>query len=495
MQVSPPTTIMGSEFTPKLQSYNINQISTQGALLQRPACEVLFRSLSEGANTTVTTVIDYSGVTARGLIHFQNPINPNATNEWLFAVWGTTIYKLGLDGNGNPEYINLGTIDGTERISYAVGYNGIALCGGESCYFISKDTLTLTDLSAADADLPDSIDVSRVDGRFVWTPTTGGVLVYSEVNDAGNIDALSFFDAETLPDGNKATVNINNDLFVLGSESIERFRNVGTSAAPFLRVNNSIISVGYVGGLIETKDSFGFLGKDKDGGFAFFVYSSGGVQKISSDKVTEDLNLNYSLTDLETCHGQRFNWGGVDCYVFTLSDKDYLFNVETGWSYISSGTDFSSGLWGYSSAKKINYSFAISDGWYLQGEDGIYALTTGNNDITRGGDTNTDANNFSDDSFIRGFQLSIREPSETVFTPSKVDVGIEHTTTDSTVNLSVSHDGSTWSTNFPQTTGTSTENKLVFAPMGGLGLYDGYVGIRVSSISNIAFSVENMNIT
>ena len=481
---------MGSQFTPKLQSYNINQISTQGALLQRAAAEFgEFSGSILAGGTNSGAGFDYSADGApRG--SFLSKSFYAGVSEKNYFVWGDRLYILTYQistatlSSYNP--ITAFDIDGTGRISAAEGYNGTAFCGGGQCYFLDTSS-QLTELT--DVDLPDCVDVTRVDGRFVWTPSDGSPLIYSEINDAGNIDSLAFFDAETLPDVNKATVNLNNDLFALGAESIERFRNVGTSSAPFLRVNNSIISVGYVSGIIEAKDSFGFLGRDKGGGFAFFVYTSGGVQKISSDKVTEDLNTNYTITELDAVHGQRFNWGGIDCFVWTMADKDYLFNVDTGWSYITSGTTFSSGLWGFSGATNIGAD------WYTQGVDGIYKLTSGDNDIGRGGDTNTDPDNFTDDSFIRGFQLSIREPSDTVFQVSRIDVGIEHTTTDSTVNLSVSRDGSTWSTNYPQTSGTATTNKLVFNGVGGLGRYDGYAGIRISSTDNVAFSVENMNIT
>ena len=490
MQVSPPRTIMGSQFTPKLQSYNINQISTQGALLQRPAAEFLLTS-SRNHVLGVPTGSAYDYVVSgdpRGT--FEILPNSTASEQTIYGVWGDDVYRhtYVLTSIVYEKLTMPAVLGGTGRISSANGNGVVAFCGGGKCFYITDADID-TPVEITDVDLPDCVSVSWVDGRFVWTPTDGSPLIYSDVNDVTSYDALSFFDAETLTDLNAWTVNLNNDLFVLGTDSIERFRNIGSAEAPFLRVNNSIISVGYVAGAVESKDSFLFLGKDKGGGYAFFMYSSGRADKISSSKVTEDLNLNYTIEELLAVHGQRFNWGGVDCYVWTMSDKDYLFNVETGWSYVAAGTTFGSGLWGYGGAIKWR------DVWYAQGARGFYELTIGDQDTVRFADDSLESVDPTATPFIRGFQLSVREPTESVFTPSKVDVGIEHTTTDSTLNLSVSHDGSTWSTNFPQTTGTSTENKLVFNPMGGLGLYDGYLGVRVSSTDNVALSIENLNIT
>lgn len=478
IQIPIPRTITGSQFTPKLQSYNINQISTQGAHLQRPACEIYDMSIGS------TSDYDYTGEARAGMFRF---IELDDADEKLMYVYGNEVYLL---NSGTPlsQAAHFATkLNGGLQASFAMGYNGVAMCAGGEAAFYSWSASDITALT--DPDLPDVKDVTWIDGRFVWTPTNGDPLIYSEVNDAGNIDALSFFDAEASPDFNLATVNIQNDLFVLGSNSIERFRHIGTPEAPFLRVNNSIISVGYVGGLVESKDSFLFLGRDKDGGYAFFTYTSGQVIKVSSAAVTEDLNLNYTDTELEACTGQRFNWGGHDCYVFTLSDKDYLFNVETGWSYIMSGTSFGSGLWGFGSAQRYLGT------WYVQADDGLYALTTGDNDIGRGGDNNNDPENFTTDSFIRGVQIAIVEPLESVFVPSSIEVAMEMTTTDSDVDLSVSDDGITWSSNITEATGTETTNRLIFQDLGGLGSYDAYMGVRISSTSNVSFNINKLVMT
>lgn len=63
-----------------------------------------------------------------------------------------------------------------------------------------------------DSDLPVCRDVERVDGYFLWVPDNGDPVVFSAVNDAGDIDPLDYFDAEASPDVNLGVINFRNDL-------------------------------------------------------------------------------------------------------------------------------------------------------------------------------------------------------------------------------------------------------------------------------------------
>jgi hypothetical protein len=58
---------------------------------------------------------------------------------------------------------------------------------------------------------------------------------YSEVDNPNNIDPLNFFDAEELPDLNRVTINIANNLYIGGTESFEIYRSSGDVTAPFIR--------------------------------------------------------------------------------------------------------------------------------------------------------------------------------------------------------------------------------------------------------------------
>lgn len=444
IQAPLPTTIKGSIRTPKLQQYTLNLIYSQGALLSRPACER-----------------QYS-------IPPRAPRGQFVYNGELFSAWGDKLYK----GTTSPTLV--GTLTGGGKISTAKGYNGVAIATGADNYFYNGSLSVLSD-----PDLPACQDVSRVDGRFIWTPSNGDPLVYSTVNNAGNIDTLAFFDAETLPDSNVATANILNDLFVFGTESVERFRNVGADTSPFVRSNNSINSVGLVGGLVETRDSFMFLGRDKDGGNQFYVYANGNAIPISSDAINEQLENDYTQEQLATCEGQRFNWHGVDCYVFSLPGRDYVFTggSPSNWGYFSSGTDGVNQIrdWGFRSSKFFDNS------WYVQFEDGLYKFTNNDKD--------------SNGHFSRGFKTFVRDGVEATQSLNQLELSVAQFVGIGSVGLSLSRDGVIWSDPMFVEAGGKYDNRLIFNHWGGLGQYEGYIGIQIYTNSNTPFAMDNMVIT
>lgn len=436
-----PSTIKGSKATPKLHEFTVNLIAAQGALLSRPAC----------------TLVNPANGAPRGLFEWRGEI---------FSLFGNDLYR-------GVSLTKVATLNSLSKISVAQGFTKCAIATGLANYYLDSNS-NLHQIT--DPDLPVCSDVTRVDGRFVWTPVDGSPLKYSELNTPENINALSFFDAETSIDSNKLTVNVKNDLFVFGENSIERFRNVGSKSSPFMRVNNSIISVGYAGGIVETRDSFMFLGRDKDGGYQFYVFASGSAVPISNDAINEQLNTQYTLQELETCQGQRFNWRGVDCYVFSVGETDYLFSggKPANWSYLSTQTNNFAELqpWGYRNA------MLFKNEWYVQKNGGLYKLTAANID--------TEGN------FERGFQTFARVPSEQTFELNGLELSIAQSVDNSSVGLSLSKDGSLWTNRFYRETGNQYDNKLVWRPLGGLGQYEGYVGIQVYTSDNVPFATDNM---
>ena len=441
MQVPLPRGISGSLATPKLEEYTLNQIFSQGALVSRPACELV---------TSVTG-------SPRGLFERGGK---------LCSVFGQTMYT------GTTSLTSVGTVKGTGKIGTAKGFNHTAIATGNTNYIFDGTTLSAT----TDVHLPVARSVAYVDRRFVWVNADGEAIFYSEVGNADNVLATSFFDAETLPDENRLALNIRNDVFIFGVNSIERFRNVGTSSAPFVRVNNSIVSVGYVGGIVQTRDSFIFLGWDKEGGYQFYIHADGGAVPVSTDAINEILNTQYTKEQLETVSGQRFNWRGVDCYAFEMPDRTFIFSggSPSNWGYLSSGTpiDLNYDRWGYQNAKLFN------DTWFVQKSDGLYKLTTADSDTS--GD------------FSRGFKTFMRVGDESVFTLSTLELSLAQNIETSTVGLSLSKDGHLWSDVMYQDTGGEYVNRLRFMAPGGLGRYEGYAGIIIRTTSNVPFSLTNM---
>ena len=138
------------------------------------------------------------------------------------------------------------------------------------------------------------------------------------------VQGVSFFDAEELPDKNEVTFNLNNTLYIGGTDSVELFRDTGASPNPFQRLTGARISAGYIGGLLEYNRTFFFIGRLKDQGFGIFSIGQGDAPKISNEPI--DLILaGYTEAELATAVSNRFVWRGYDIATFTLKRDSFGF--------------------------------------------------------------------------------------------------------------------------------------------------------------------------
>jgi hypothetical protein len=296
------------------------------------------------------------------------------------------------------------------------------------------------------------------------------------VGDASTIGPLSFFDAEVLPDGNKLVENIRNDVFVGGEDSFERFRHAGPQTAPFLRVPNAVIEVGFVGGKVRTTDSMIFIGKDREAGYAFYWFIDGTAKPISDAPINELLNNVYTPAELAAVRGQRFNWRGADCYAFEMADRTLLFQ-NGSWSYIDSGINgfLALGTFGYFNATLFEGT------WYVVKSDGgLYKLTDGTTD--------------SAGKFSRQIVTFARSEEESVFTINQIEMGIANGTGVDTVGLSLSRNGRIWSDIYYTSSSAvgMYDQKLVWAPIGGCGTFEDYAGIGFYTTASFDFAVDTL---
>lgn len=438
-----PKTIKASKVLPKQSEYLANLINIGGVIVSRPSL----------------TMVTAKSAAPRGMWVF---------NSELYSVFGDKLYR----GTALTE---VGTIAGTAPVNHDIGFTECAIAATSANYTLSTANVLTT---ITDPDLPLSRDVTRVDGRFVWTPADGSPLAFSDVNYAAEVRSLSFFDAEVLPDPNLGTENIRNDLFVFGAQTIERFRNIGPQDSPFVRVPNSVVEVGYVGGKIKTKDSVIFLGQDRDNGYAFFIFAEGTAAAISGPAINERLNSEYTVAQLEAVTGQRFHWRGADCFAFSLPDRTYLFQSGQ-WSYIDSGI---TGLEGFA-AFEGKYSTLFNGTWYMQTDEGLVKFDETTHEDWSG-------------PFSRRLRTFARSSDESVFSVSHLELGISQgiSSNAGTVGLSLSKNGKLWSPVFYRDIAAlgNYDERLRFQRAGGLGRYDGYMGLTLYSTDDIEIAADSM---
>ena len=439
-----PSTIKASQVLHKQNEYLLNSFSFGYGALSRPG----------------TALVHPLDGKPRGLFEY---------NGVIYAVQGSRVYGI-KDGGVS----DLGLIYGLEHIRVAKGFAHVAICSPNSSnYVINKISGELRQITATY--LPPCIDVERVDGYFIWVPANGETVIFSALNDAADVDPLDFFDAESLPDENRGVIVYRNDLFVLGAESIERFRNVGSVDAPFIRVTGGVIRLGYIGGKISGHETFMWLGQESTTGIGFFAYTQGTGQRISTPAIDEILQHDYTPAELAKVESQRLQWRGANVYLWTLPRHTFCF-VDGQWSYWSSGLNtLHAEPWAYYHATMFNGST------YVSGPNGVAVLS----------DVATDEG----DAIDRRMRTFVRTKNDSTFTLDFLTLGISQglKSADSTVSLSISRDGKLWSNRFYRDAGSLGEyaKLLQWRYPGGLGQYDGYVGLEVSTSSGCEFSFDS----
>jgi len=354
--------------------------------------------------------------------------------------------------------------------------NLVIVVKGDRGYFY--DGATVQEIT--DPNYITSIDVANISGRSVFIPEDGGPAFFSDEFDPGTIQAASFFDAETQPDFNTGVINLRERLYILGEETCEPFRFTGTGTIPFARIEGGSVWTGYTAGKVFYKNSFAFLGKDKDEGFGFFVMGSGEATRISSPEIDEILNdeNEYSIEDLKSCIGNRFQWKGLDAVAFRLPGRTLAFN-GVGWVFLESLVDGAEIVPWFT--KYITHAY----GQYYTGQ-------ANNAQIGKLSDAATDFG----ERVEFGFDTYVKGARQDYFTLNSVQLdGLAgQITPEFTVGLEMSDDGQTYGERFYEGLGEVGEvlQQVTWEFPGGLGDYESFAGMRFRTAAPVRISSEGV---
>lgn len=390
-------------------------------------------------------------------------------NGALYQVVSQSLIKITNTTTG--AFSTIGTIDGVENVRTAIGFNtAVILVPNGDIYTLDKSD-TLATISGNTNFVP-SRDVTHIDGRFVYIPFDGDPAFFSDVGAAGTVDALSFFDAEVLPDLNNAVFAFNNTLYIGGTDSIELFRNTGASPNPFIRIAGAEITNGVIGGLLEYNETFLFIGREKDQGFGIYAIGPGLAPKISNEAMDVVLKA-YSQTDLENVVSGRVKWNGYDIATFRFPNNSFGF-FAGAWFELDSVTD------------------GVSDPWkagFITQFGGTY-FTAFEDKIGRFEGINTDYG----EKITRIIDIGFEQEDNSFLRAQSLDLGVSQGFNGSigSVALFLSRDNRTYGQPIYQKTGALGRyaSHLSWNYPGGLGSYDGFMGIRLYTTEDIAFSTD-----
>lgn len=435
--------------------------------------EGLFNMFNTGKNEIiprpgVASFANGSGV-CRGQHKFQDK---------LYQVSGQKLIQIDEDGT----VTELGPVDITsfQNTEMTSDFSNLVIVvKGDRGYVY--DGVTVQEIS--DPDYLTSVDCESISGRTVYIPEDGGPAFFSDEFQPGVIQPLSFFDAETQPDKNTGVINLRERLYIMGEDTQEVFRFTGTGSVPFQRIEGASIWTGYVAGKTFYKNTFAFLGKDKDQNFGFFVMGSGEAPRISTPEIDEILNEEYTFEELKSCIGNRLQWKGIDAVVFKLPRHTLAFN-GVGWPLLESLADGTEILpW------SVNY-ITHAYGRYFTGTEEGPAI----------GQLANIATDF-DQRVEFGFDTYVKGSREDYFTVNTVLLDgltgqVAANEEEFTIGLQMSDDGRTYGERFYTGLGEAGESleQVTWEYPGGLGDYESFCGMRFRTAAPVRISSEGIQV-
>lgn len=391
--------------------------------------------------------------------------------EWngsLYYVMSETLIKITNTTTG--AFSTIGTIAESNPVKWAVGFTFVVIIVERGNLYTLSTADALVDITG-NSNIVSCVDVAFMNDRWIYIPADGSVAFFSDVGAPGTVQATSFFDAASLPDSNNGAFNLNNTLYITGTDSIDLFKDVGADPVPFQRIEGSSIRHGLIGGLQEYENTFFFIGRKKDQNAAIFAVAAGVAPKISNSRI--DLLLStYSETELGNAVTSRFVWRGHDIVTWTLARDSFAYLNEE-WFILSVLDDGDTEPWG------AGYVTEFQGDYFTSGSGRIGKLAKINKEYGASipkvlgiGAANGDSDWFT----VQSIQLGIAQGFNSA-------VG--------SVSLRMSRDNVTFGPELFIDLGAigQYDKLLKYNPPGGLGAYQGFFGFEIYTAEDIDFSL------
>ncbi len=261
------------------------------------------------------------GTNSRGVLVFSDGTP--------YRVIGNTLWSF----DSNNVATNRGTISGTSDVS--MDSNGINIAiqdpNGDS-YFYTPSTTTLeTNNGAVFLSFGQSTSVTYKGVNYVYTTDevffTGSART---TNDGKTFNALDFEDAEISPDNIVTSFKDHNQLYIIGDNITEVYRNIVTTGFPLERIPGAVISKGCAARntVIEWDNSWLMLGGGKDEKPGIYQLLGSSSKKISTESV-EQIIHSYSAEVISQARAFSYSENGNYFAVFTVGNNTFVYDQVT----------------------------------------------------------------------------------------------------------------------------------------------------------------------
>lgn len=218
----------------------------------------------------------------------------------------------------------VGAIAGTGPVSFASSLAEVVITAGGGLY--SYDGTTLAAVT-----FPDGANVTAVAylaGYFIAARAETGRFYWSAVNDGTSWDGSDFANAESSADALLDIKIVNEEVWLIGQDTIEPWRPNASVDPPFFRLDGRIVSKGVMAtGCARSLDNTLFWPGD-----AGIVYrASSTPQRVSNNAIEERLR---QATEVSAF---AFYWEGHAFYGLRMDDEVHCIDAATSeWHDLSS---------------------------------------------------------------------------------------------------------------------------------------------------------------
>ena len=293
--------------------------------------------LTEKGALNQRALLDRSGLTQFATVSgaFRGDIDHNGV---YLTVNGTTLSSVDSLGVVTTK----GTIPGSGRLSIAKNDDFVVFVNnlGDGYYYNGSTVAQITD-----GDFLSASTVVFIDGYFAFSALDGAKFFISGVNDPSSFNALDRSAAEERPDPIKALYVYNNLLHVAGTETTEKYNNMGGVNFPFQRRNQAANSIGCYSKFtpIEVGNAYAFIGGGRNEGAQVYLLTGSEPQVISTTAI-DNLIQNFTDSEIDDAFSMVWEENGQHILAFTfesniIDSRTICFNLKSGeWFEFKSGT-------------------------------------------------------------------------------------------------------------------------------------------------------------
>lgn len=202
-------------------------------------------------------------------------------NSTHYRVMGTKLVSVSQAG----VVTTLGDVGGSGPVTLDYSFTNLIIRSSGKLYYWNGVALN----QVTDEDLGTCIDVTWVDGYTM--STDGEYVVVTELSDPYQVKPLKYGSADSDPDPITGLIRARGEVYVLGTNTIQVFQNVGGNGFPFQNVVGATILVGCVSASAKCLfgQTFAFVGSARDDALGVYVAGQGDANKISTRVVDDAL--------------------------------------------------------------------------------------------------------------------------------------------------------------------------------------------------------------